>query len=155
MRALARVPSIAVALFVATAVSRAEDAPGQKLFGADCGLCHQRTGEGVPGQFPRLAGRLGVIASTPEGRAYIGHVLANGMSGTVSVDGKTIVGYMPAFRQVPPADAAAILTYVSGLGGTSSVTFTQDEVAEARKNSMSPQAVHEERTALVAKKVVP
>ncbi len=145
----------ALALLVSGASASAQDAPGQKPFGTNCGLCHQRTGDGVPGQFPRLAGRVGLIAAKPEGRLYLTHVLASGMSGMITVDDHKIVGYMPSFAQVPAADIAAILTYVSGLGGTPPVTFTVDEIATARKAPMTAQAVHEERVKLVAAKIVP
>ena len=148
-------PRILLATTLAILPSVSPAADGKTLFGTDCGLCHQRDGGGVPGSFPRLAGRFGLIAAKPEGKTYLTHVLAFGMTGMVTIDGKMIIGYMPAFGQVPPADLAAILTYVSGLGGTTPVTFTPDEIIAGRKTLMSPMAVHQERDTLAVAKIVP
>ena len=142
--------------FVALATqAKAEDARGKALFGSDCGLCHQRNGEGVAGQFPRLAGRVGLIAAKAEGKLYLAHVLAAGMTGAITIDGYTIAGYMPSFGQVPAADVAAILTYVTGLGGTPPVVFTTAEIEAARTPILSARAVHDQRVKLVAAKIVP
>jgi mono/diheme cytochrome c family protein len=151
----ARACALASVCLAAVLATPGHAADGKTLFGTDCGLCHQRDGAGVPGSFPRLAGRIGLIAAKPDGKTYLTHVLAFGMSGTVTVDGKMIMGYMPAFGQVPAADVAAILTYVSSLGGTAPVTFTADEIAAGRKAGLTPLSVHQERDKLVAAKVVP
>lgn len=145
---------LAMAAMVA-APAWADEARGKALFGADCGLCHQGKGEGVPGSFPRLAGRVGVIAAKAEGHAYLTHVLASGMTGAIKVDGGTIVGYMPPFAALPAADVADILTYVTTLGGGAAVPFTAADIEAGRAAKLAPSAVHDERTKLVGAKVVP
>lgn len=145
----------ALGLVAGLTPAMADEARGKALFGADCGLCHQGQGQGVPGQFPRLAGRIAAIAAKPEGRVYLTHVLASGMTGAVKVDGATIVGYMPPFGTLPAADVADILTYVTTLGGGAAVAFSAADVQAGRAAKLAPSAVHEERVKLVAAKVVP
>ena len=86
------------------------------MFDNNCAVCHQAGGVGVPGQFPRLAGRAGAIAAKPEGKAFLPQVLLNGMSGRITVDGEQILGVMPAFDSLSDDDIAAVLTYITGLG---------------------------------------
>jgi mono/diheme cytochrome c family protein len=144
-----------IALLLLPLAARAETVDGQAVFDANCGLCHQKGGAGVPGLFPRLAGRVGVIASHPEGKRYLAHVLLNGMSGVVQVDGGPIVGYMPSFAARSDAEIAAVLHWLSGLGGAAPVPFTPAEIAAERSKPLAPRLVHDERNALVAAKVVP
>ena len=54
-------PVLAAALLAATPAF----ADGAAVFDANCAFCHQGGGVGVPGQFPRLAGRAGAIAAKP------------------------------------------------------------------------------------------
>ena len=46
-------------------------AAGAKVFETNCQVCHQAGGVGVTGAFPRLAGRVSVIASSPDGRKFL------------------------------------------------------------------------------------
>lgn len=125
---------------------------------ANCQMCHRADGSGLPGQFPRIAGRAGTIAAKPAGRAYLVDVLLNGMAGKMMVDGKPIMGVMPAFARLPDADIAAALTYVTRLpGGKGKVApFTPAEVKAARgapkKTMTAMKAVREQ---LVADGVIP
>ncbi|GBQ60690.1 c-type cytochrome [Komagataeibacter swingsii] len=132
----------------------AED--GQQLYGANCGLCHQAGATGVPGQFPPLKGRLDVIAASPEGKSYLSHLVLNGMTGSIQAGGATYMGYMPSFRAMTDEQLAAILTYVSHLGGNASApSFSADEIHAARDATMPPTAVLQERNALNDKKKLP
>ena len=139
-------------LIAATAAAQAD---GAQVFDNSCAFCHQSGGVGVPGQFPRLAGRVGAIAATPEGRAFLPKVLLNGMSGQITVDDQPILGIMPAFDSLSDDDIAAVLTYLSGLDHAP-ITFTADEIKKARgEPKMSPTDVAAARDALAAKKIVP
>ena len=86
-------------MLAATAGAAAAD--GAAVFDNNCAFCHQAGGVGVPGQFPRLAGRVGAIAAKPEGKTFLPQVLLNGMSGRITVDGEQILGIMPAFDSCP------------------------------------------------------
>lgn len=143
-----------VALFLVAHTDLAS-ADGQAVFNTNCALCHQEGGVGVAGQFPRLAGRVGVIATNSEGRKFLPRLLLNGMSGRVIVDGQQILGIMPNFDALSDADIAAVLTYLSGLNHTP-VVFTAAEVKHARgQPKRSPTDMASERSRLAAKKIVP
>ena len=139
-------------LAAATATASAD---GQAVFDNSCAFCHQAGGVGVPGQFPRLAGRVGAIAATPEGRAFLPKVLLNGMSGQITVDDHPILGIMPAFDSLSDDDIASVLTYLSGLDHAP-VAFSADDIKKARgEPKLSPTDVAAARNALAAKKIVP
>ena len=143
-----------VAAFLAAATDVAS-ADGQAVFDNSCAFCHQAGGVGVPGQFPRLAGRVGMIAATGEGKAFLTKILLNGMSGRVTVDDQPILGIMPAFDSLSDGDIAAVLTYLSGLDHVP-VGFTADDIKKARgEPKQSPTDLVAAREGLAAKKIVP
>ena len=130
-------------------------ADGAQVFDTSCAFCHQAGGVGVPGQFPRLAGRVGAIAAAPEGKAFLPKVLLNGMSGRITADGEAVLGIMPAFDSMSDDDIAAVLTYLSGLDHAP-VNFTAREIGEARAQPrVSPTEIVAQRAALGDKKIVP
>lgn len=131
---------------------------GQALFLQNCVLCHQSTGMGLPGTFPRLAGRISKIAAQPKGREYLIDVLTYGLGATIRVDGQDISGVMPPFSTLPSETVAAILNYVATLGDPPSsapAPFSADEVAAGRKApDKSMETVKSEREALKGSKVL-
>ncbi len=147
------VKAVLVAAFAAASGPALAD--GAAVFGANCALCHQDGGVGVPGQFPRLAGRVGQIAVKPEGKAYLRKVLLNGMSGRVMVDGEQIIGIMPSFDSLSDSDISQVLTYVSGLDHVPT-SFTPEEIAATRSEpKIPPTELLLERAQLTVKKIVP
>jgi len=71
-----------------------------------CAVCHLATGEGVPGAFPPLRGRIADIAASPEGRNYLIAVVNTGLMGSITIGGIPYMGVMPA--QGPSHDAKSI-----------------------------------------------
>jgi mono/diheme cytochrome c family protein len=143
----------AAALLTATADAAAAD--GAAVFDANCAFCHQAGGVGVPGQFPRLAGRAGTIAANPDGKKFLPELLLNGMSGRVMVDGEQILGIMPAFDMLSDDDLAAVLTYLTGLDHAS-VPYSSEEIKTARAQpKLSPGDITGKRDRLAARKIVP
>jgi mono/diheme cytochrome c family protein len=141
-------------LRVADSPAAADDA--DQLFNNNCAICHQAGGVGVKGQLPRLAGRVGLIAAKPQGRDFLVRLVLNGMSGTVTVDGQNIVGVMPDFSNFSDEDLAAILTYVSGLGGTTPTQFMPERLKQERaKSQVSPPEMAAMRNKLQAAGVIP
>jgi len=131
------------------------DADGAAVFDTSCAFCHQAGGVGVPGQFPRLAGRVGAIAAKPDGKKFLPQILLNGMSGRITVDGEQILGIMPAVDVLSDDDMAAVLTYVTGLDHAP-VTFTAEEIKAARDQPrQSPTDIAAQRTRLNAAKIIP
>ena len=144
---------MAAAILAATPGAAAAD--GAAIFDANCAFCHQAGGVGVPGQFPRLAGRAGAIAAKPEGRKFLSEVVLNGMSGRVAVDGEQVLGIMPGFDALSDDDIAAVLSYLTGLDHAP-VSVTAEEIKAARaRPKLSPTDIAAERTRLAAKKIVP
>ena len=133
----------------------AETPDGAAVFSQNCAMCHQTAGAGLPGQFPRLAGRVGPISAKPAGRAYLVDVLTSGMVGQVTVDRQPIIGMMPPFASLPDEQVAAVLGYLQSLGGAPKEAFSVAEVTAGRaKDRKSGSEVLAERQGLVAAGVV-
>jgi mono/diheme cytochrome c family protein len=143
---------VAVALCATGLGSMGAQADDGALFAQYCSLCHQTGAVGLPGQYPRLAGRLAKIGTARAGRTYLIDVLTFGMSGQINVDGQPLFGLMPPFAQVGDDAVAGILSYVQTLGDSSAkapAAFTAAEVT-ARRNQTAGKSidVHAERQAL-------
>jgi len=129
---------------------------GAALFMQNCLMCHQSGAVGLTGQFPRLAGRVGIISSKPAGRAYLIDVVTNGLAGNIVVDGQPITGLMPSFAQLPDDVVASILSYVQTLGDAPApvpAAFTPDEVKIGRALKSAAE-VQEERQVLQRAKAI-
>ena len=74
---------------------------GQKVYEANCAVCHQATGKGVPGAFAALDGSP--VVTGPKADQI--HVLLNGKK-----SGK-FPSEMPAWKQLSDTDIAAVITY--------------------------------------------
>jgi mono/diheme cytochrome c family protein len=148
--------------------SRAADGSG--IFLQNCLMCHQSGAVGLPGQFPRLAGRIAAISGQPKGRTYLIDVLTYGMAGKITVDDESIVGLMPPFAQLSNDEVAGVLSYVQSLseprsgqppaGGAapakSPAAFTAEEVRAARSAATAKSAtdVRAERQSLEDAKII-
>ena len=98
------------------------------------------------------------FASSPEGRKFMSQLVLNGMSGKISVDNQSIVGFMPGFDRLSDADAAAVLTYISGLesGQSKPADFSAEEIRAARIGGrLSPSEMVTIRNRLAGEKVIP
>lgn len=80
-----------------------------------CSMCHQSAAQGLPGQFPALAGRSAQIAQTPEGRNYLVRVALWGLYGPIEVDGKAMSGLMPGVAGASDAEIADVLNHVASI----------------------------------------
>lgn len=130
-------------------------ATGQQSFNSRCSMCHQMTGAGLPGQFPRLSGRVAQIAASPDGRAFLAKVLLHGMFGSITVDGKAINGLMPGMGAMNDQDIADVLNYAVSLKGKAA-PFTAAEITKIRAGgAMSAAAVAAERGKVAAKGLIP
>lgn len=160
MRAL--LPLVGLAA-IAAGSEPAWAADGDALFTQNCLMCHQAGAAGLPGQFPRLAGRIAAISGKPKGRTYLIDVLTYGMAGTITVDEQRIVGLMPPFAQLSNDDVAGVLSYVQSLGpppggspaaGTPAA-FTAEEVRAGRANAAKTATdVRAERQSLEDAKII-
>ena len=158
MRRFLRTACVVAVSLVGPARASEAAGTGGELFEANCQICHQAGGVGVAGQFPRLAGRASVIASSPEGRKFMSQLVLNGMSGKISVDNQSVAGFMPGLDRLSDADAAAVLTYISGLETQQSkpAAFSAEEIQAARAGGrVSPSEMAAIRNRLAGEGVIP
>lgn len=129
---------------------------GAALYRGKCAMCHGPAGAGRPGTFPPLAGRVGQIAASPDGKAYLAMVLVNGLHGPITVEGQSYKGFMPSFRTLSDEDIAAVLAFVATLGSsTTALGISPQDVESVRAASMDAAAVQAKRTALQTAHVIP
>jgi nitrite reductase (NO-forming) len=108
---------------------------GETLFTGTCSVCHQTNGQGLEGVFPPLAKSDFLMADV---KRAIGIVL-NGLTGPVTVNGKSFSSVMPPMSQLNDDEIANILTFVTNSwGNQSGKQVTADEVAEVRKTTKRP-----------------
>ena len=103
---------------------------GKKVFLSACFACHQANGQGLPGIFPPLAGSDFLKADKE--RAI--HAVAKGLSGPITVNGKTYNNIMPPqdFNDEQLADA---LTYVMNSWGNDFGTVSAADVKRIRQQN--------------------
>ncbi|MFZ5615700.1 MAG: c-type cytochrome [Pseudomonadota bacterium] len=147
------VTALVAFLAASPALASAQSAPaadhGARIF-QRCAACHLPNGQGVPGAFPPLAGRLGEAASTGAGRDYLVMTVAKGVMGEIEIEGRKIRGVMPAQAGLTDADIAAVLNYAVALKAAGAAAtpaphaFTAEEVAsiKARFTAATPNSVH-------------
>lgn len=125
---------------VASTVPAADDAElkarlrrGQVFYLAQCSMCHQVTGQGVPGVYPPLA-RADFLRDHPE-RAI--RAVVEGLSGRITVNGREYDGRMPA-AVLNDEQVADLLTYVHQAWGNTPRFVTAEEVKTVRARSAFP-----------------
>ncbi|MDO9280715.1 MAG: multicopper oxidase domain-containing protein, partial [Pseudomonadota bacterium] len=107
---------------------------GGALFAGTCSTCHQATGVGIEGVFPPLAGSDFLLADK---QRAIG-VVINGLSGPVTVNGKSYTSVMPPMSQLNDDEVANILTYALNTWGNDGGNVTAAEVAKVRATTPRP-----------------
>jgi nitrite reductase (NO-forming) len=107
---------------------------GEVLFKGTCSVCHQESGQGIPDVFPPLA-KSDLLMKDPQ-RAI--HIALNGLSGPVTVNGKTFTSVMPPMSQLNDDEIANILTYVLNSWGNQDGVITADQVKTVRAGTKRP-----------------
>lgn len=110
---------------VISAAERAE--LGKSIYSSTCFACHGSQGQGVADVFPPLAGSDYLNADTD--RAI--DIVLNGMSGEISVNGKTYNSVMTA-QGLSDEDTANVLTYVYNNWDNNGTEVTPEMVSEVR-----------------------
>lgn len=115
---------------------KGQDLPdGGALYSEVCASCHQDNGQGLPGNFPPLAGDPMVTASDPG--QHIKTILDGAQGRTIN--GKTFPPAMPGFaQQLSDAEIAAIVNHERTSWGNDAPRVTAEDVA-ARRNSGEQQ----------------
>ncbi len=116
---------------------------GKGLYLANCAMCHQAEGQGLPGAFPPLAKSdyLQNIANNQRGE-LVGFPV-RGRTGKITVNGVEYNGVMTAVAGLDDAQLATLLTYVSNTWGNKAKPFTEGEVKTLRE-ALPPPAVLKE-----------
>ena len=104
---------------------------GRDVYGQTCFVCHQPTGQGVPGQIPPLAHSDLLMAD----RAGAIRGVIQGRSGEVTVNGKKYNGIMIPFPQLSDEQIADVLTYVCNSWGNAGDAVKTSEVSQLRKSA--------------------
>lgn len=101
---------------------------GERVYAQNCVACHQANGQGIPGAFPPLAGSDYLNADKI--RAI--RIVLNGLDGTITVNGNTYDGVMPAL-QLSDDDVANVLSYVYSQWDNSGLVVAPSEVRTVRQ----------------------
>ncbi len=118
---------------------------GKKVYEIYCAVCHQPTGQGLPGQFPPLAESEWVLTTGPNRMIRL---VLDGIQGPIAVKGQPFNNAMPPWKELlKDDDIAAGLTYVRSHKGwgnnASAVTADQVKTIRAkeagRSTSWSPE----------------
>lgn len=104
---------------------------GKRIFLQNCVVCHQATGQGVPGQFPPLAGSEWVLSQDWHGDNHLVKILIHGLQGPIRVKGNDYNNAMPA-QKLNDAQIAAVLTYIRNEWGNSAPPISEGFVARIR-----------------------
>ena len=108
---------------------------GKKIFAANCQTCHQANGEGVPGQYPPLAGS----EFTTGGSKRPAMIVLKGLQGPVKVKGQQYGSAVmqPWDKTLTDQKIADVLTYERSEWGNSASPVTAVQIAALRKELAS------------------
>ncbi|MCX6951572.1 MAG: copper-containing nitrite reductase [Verrucomicrobia bacterium] len=105
---------------------------GKQVYMGLCFACHQADGNGLPGAFPPLAKSDYMLAD----RDRAARIVLKGLTGPVTVNGKTINSVMPPQEAVlTDAQIADVLTYVFNAWGNTGDAFTADHIKSIRNRN--------------------
>jgi len=125
------VKALAILALLTPATALAAGPDGAAIF-TRCAACHTKTGAGVPGAYPPLGADFRALATKPDGRRYLALAVLKGLSGPLTVEGKTYRNVMPAQGGLDEAAVAAVLNHVGtaiARTGPAFKPFTPAEVA--------------------------
>ncbi len=108
---------------------------GEVLYKGTCSVCHQDSGQGIPDVFPPLAKSDFLVKDS---KRAVGIVL-NGLTGKVTVNGKTYDSVMPPMSQLNDDEVANILTYVLNTWGNDGGVVTKEQVQTIRATTKRPE----------------
>jgi mono/diheme cytochrome c family protein len=102
---------------------------GEGTYQKICTACHQANGAGVPNAFPPLAGSPWLL----DDRETPIRVVLFGLSGPITVEGKSFVSVMPPFKdQLSDREIALVLTHVRSSFGNQAPPIAEADVAAVR-----------------------
>ena len=121
---------------------------GKKIFAANCQTCHQANGQGVPGQYPPLAGSEFTIG----GSRRMAMIVMKGLQGPVKVKGQTYGSAVmqPWDKTLTDQKVADVITYERSEWGNTASPVTAEQIAALRKELASHPESYTEHDILAA-----
>ncbi|GBF19433.1 MULTISPECIES: c-type cytochrome [Arenibacter] len=104
---------------------------GKKIFLKNCLVCHQSTGEGVPGLNPPLTNTLYVLGD----KGKLLDILINGSDVGLVVKGSTYSNAMPSFGPLNDTAISKVASYIRNSFGNSAEPITVEDVVAFRLNT--------------------
>jgi mono/diheme cytochrome c family protein len=152
-------PSRALAQTAAPAGDFKWQALGARTYDTNCSGCHQRSGRGIAGGFPPLAGHAPQLLQQ-KGAAVLVRVVLFGMTGAIEVEGAQYNGAMPSWSALRDDEIAAAIDQVLTAWGNDALLpkdfkpILPSDVAAARTENLNPEQVYamREQGAAPAKK---
>lgn len=133
----------------AAAPAVAAGGEGRKLFDMHCSACHQKSGEGIAGAFPPLAGHLPRLVGRAGGREYLLAAVLFGVQGKIEVKEQHYDGQMPAWGgALNNRQMAQLLNYALTAWGNGKLLpkgfapYTATDVAAERARGLDPHDVY-------------
>ena len=110
---------------------------GKKVFAQNCATCHQANGQGVPGQYPPLAGS----EFTTGGSRRMAMIVLKGLQGPVKVKGQQYgSAVMQPWETLGDQKVADVITYERSEWGNTASPVTKEQIAALRKELASHPA---------------
>ena len=121
---------------------------GKKIFAANCQTCHQANGQGVPGQYPPLAGS----EFTNGGSRRMAMIVMKGLQGPVKVKGQQFGSAVmqPWDKTLTDQKIADVMTYERSDWGNKASPVTAEQIAALRKELASHPESYSEQDILSA-----
>ncbi len=107
---------------------KASIARGADVYAAQCLSCHMDNGEGIEGVYPPVAKSDYLMAD--KNRSI--HQVLYGVSGEITVNGKTYNGEMPGY-DLSDEEVSDVLNYIRNTWGNKGAPVTPAEVKAVRK----------------------
>ncbi len=108
---------------------------GQRVYLRNCAVCHQPDGQGIPRQYPPLAGSEWVLSQEWRGDAHLVSILLHGVEGALVVRGQVYNSAMPAWKILRDEDLAAVLNYLRTSWGNSAPPLAPDFIKRIRERT--------------------
>ena len=100
---------------------------GQKLYSQNCTSCHGSNGQGIANSFPPLLDTKWITGD----KSIPIRIIKDGLNGSITVDGRTYEGIMPAFKaRLSVAEMAAIANYLRDQSSDNYQHITQEDVID-------------------------
>ncbi len=97
---------------------------GNQLYSTHCANCHGQQGEGLAALYPPLTDTTYLAKH----RHQLPGIVANGLSGSIIVEGQEYNMEMPANPKLSSVEIAYILTYITNSFGNQQGIFDEEEV---------------------------